>query len=87
MATLLTLHLRTPYKDDALDVIGSGTFGLIRKVCRRSDGRTFARKELNFERMSERDRKQIVAEVNILRNLAHDNVVKYEERYVDTENG
>lgn len=27
------------------------------------DNKVFARKELNFERMSERDRKQIVAEV------------------------
>ncbi|KOS15571.1 kinase-like protein [Malassezia pachydermatis] len=71
----------------ALDVIGSGTFGLIRKVRRKSDGILFARKELNFERMSERDRKHIVSEVNILRTLQHDNVVRYEERYVDTENG
>lgn len=73
--------------DEALDVIGSGTFGLIRKVRRKSDGRLFARKELNFERMNERDRKHIVSEVNILRTLQHDHVVRYEERYVDTENG
>lgn len=72
---------------EALDVIGNGTFGLIRKVRRKSDGMLFARKELNFERMNERDRKHIVSEVNILRTLQHDNVVRYEERYVDTENG
>lgn len=30
-----------------------------------SPGQIFARKELNFERMSERDRKQIVAEVYV----------------------
>lgn len=54
---------------------------------RKSDGRLFARKELNFERMNERDRKHIVSEVNILRTLQHDHVVRYEERYVDTENG
>lgn len=74
-------------EDEALDVIGSGTFGVIRKVKRKSDGQLFARKELNFERMNERDRKHIVSEVNILRTLHHDNVVRYEERYVDTENG
>lgn len=72
---------------EALDVIGNGTFGLIRKVRRKSDGMLFARKELNFERMNERDRKHIVSEVNILRTLQHGNVVRYEERYVDTENG
>lgn len=72
---------------EVLDVIGSGTFGMIRKVRRKSDGVLFARKELNFERMNERDRKHIVSEVNILRTLQHENVVRYEERYVDTENG
>ena len=55
-----------------------------------------ARKELNFEKMSERDRKQIVAEVsvcyrlnlgtaniydsNILKDLNHDNIVRYHDR-------
>lgn len=73
--------------DEPLDVIGRGTFGLIRKVRRHADGRIFARKELEFARMSERDRRQIVAEVNILRNLAHDNIVAYVERFVDAEAG
>ncbi|EKM54913.1 uncharacterized protein PHACADRAFT_147200 [Phanerochaete carnosa HHB-10118-sp] len=48
---------------EPLDIIGNGSFGIIRKVSRKADGVIFARKELNFERMSERDRKQIVAEV------------------------
>jgi NIMA (never in mitosis gene a)-related kinase len=71
---------------EPLDIIGSGTFGVIRRVKRLSDGKIFARKELKFERMSDRDRKQIVSEVNILRTLAHDNIVRYEERFVDREN-
>ena len=67
---------------EPLDVIGNGSFGIIRKVKRKSDGlvsrkpvttssrhgthprtQVFARKELYFERMSDRDKKQIVAEV------------------------
>jgi len=75
MSTLLDLY-------EPLDVIGNGSFGIIRKVKRKSDGlvskkltatpprrrthlriQIFARKELYFERMSERDKKQIVAEV------------------------
>ncbi|KAJ7815261.1 kinase-like domain-containing protein, partial [Mycena olivaceomarginata] len=67
----------------ALDVIGSGSFGIIRKVCRRSDGLIFALKELNFTRMSTKDRKQVVAEVNILKELQHRNIVRYHDRYVD----
>ncbi|KAJ7890575.1 kinase-like domain-containing protein [Mycena olivaceomarginata] len=65
---------------DALDVIGNGSFGIIRKVRRKSDGLIFARKELNFDRMNERDRKQIVAEVNILKDLHHDHIVRYHDR-------
>ncbi|MCO5566144.1 hypothetical protein L7F22_019820 [Adiantum nelumboides] len=72
---------------EALDIIGSGTFGVIRKVKRLTDGKIFARKELHFERMSDRDRKMIVSEVNILRTLTHQNIVRYEERFVDRENG
>ncbi len=74
---------------EPLDIVGNGSFGIIRKVRRKADGlvsvismamhrkacqwprgshyfggwQIFARKELNFERMTERDRKQIVAEV------------------------
>ncbi|KAF8153445.1 kinase-like domain-containing protein [Crassisporium funariophilum] len=72
---------------DSLDVIGNGSFGIIRKVRRKTDGLIFARKELNFERMSERDRKQIVSEVNILKDLHHDHIVRYHDRYVDRDAG
>ncbi|KAJ7066596.1 kinase-like protein [Mycena amicta] len=72
---------------DALDVIGNGSFGIIRKVRRKSDGKIFARKELNFERMTERDRKQIVSEVNILKDLDHTHIVRYHDRYVDRDAG
>jgi len=78
--------MTSPFLDnyEPLDVIGNGSFGIIRKVRRKTDGvvcaiggtfvfpgsrlfsQIFARKELNFERMSERDRKQIVAEVCVL---------------------
>ncbi|KAL4064194.1 kinase-like domain-containing protein [Scleroderma yunnanense] len=72
---------------EPLDIIGNGSFGIIRKVKRKTDGMIFARKELNFERMSERDRKQIVAEVNILKDLDHEHIVRYHDRYVDREAG
>ncbi|KAG6331959.1 hypothetical protein ID866_7130 [Astraeus odoratus] len=72
---------------EPLDIIGNGSFGIIRKVRRKMDGIIFARKELNFDRMSERDRKQIVAEVNILKDLDHEHIVRYHDRYVDREAG
>ncbi|KAL0946330.1 hypothetical protein HGRIS_012568 [Hohenbuehelia grisea] len=72
---------------EPLDIIGNGSFGIIRKVRRKTDGTILARKELKFEKMTERDRKQIVAEVNILKDLHHDNIVRYHDRYVDRDSG
>ncbi|TFK53842.1 Pkinase-domain-containing protein [Heliocybe sulcata] len=72
---------------ESLDIIGNGSFGIIRKVKRKSDGMVFARKELNFKKMSERDRKQIVAEVNILKDLQHEHIVRYHDRHIDHDRG
>ena len=37
-------------------------------------------KELDYGRMSEREKQQVVAEVNILRQLDHANIVKYYDK-------
>ncbi|GEM07962.1 G2-specific protein kinase [Rhodotorula toruloides] len=69
---------------EAGDVIGTGSFGIIRKVVRKADGQVMARKELNYGRMDERDLKQLTEEVNILEQLgSNDNIVRYYERFVD----
>ena len=96
---------------EPLETIGSGSFGVIRKVKRISDGRVkyqnsftadlkleliqptalipfkvLARKEIDYRKMSEKEKVQLVAEVNILRELRHQNIVRYYERFVDREN-
>ncbi|ORY87513.1 kinase-like domain-containing protein [Leucosporidium creatinivorum] len=72
---------------EAGDVIGTGSFGIIRKVKRRPDGMILARKELNYGRMDERDLRQLTEEVNILEQLgSNDNIVRYHERFVDKPN-
>ncbi|ORZ29748.1 kinase-like domain-containing protein, partial [Catenaria anguillulae PL171] len=68
-----------------LSVIGSGSFGRICKVRRLRDNQIMARKEIDYRRMKEKERRQLVQEVNILRELAHPNIVKYYSRYVDRE--
>ncbi|GAA5890408.1 hypothetical protein JCM8208_004860 [Rhodotorula glutinis] len=69
---------------EAGDCIGTGSFGIIRKVVRRHDGQVLARKELNYGRMDERDLKQLTEEVNILEKLGtNDHIVRYYERFVD----
>ncbi|KAI9137076.1 kinase-like domain-containing protein [Paraphysoderma sedebokerense] len=70
---------------EPLNVIGKGSFGMIRKVRRVSDGKILARKEIDYRRMSEKEKRQLVSEVNILRELKHPNIVRYYERVVDKE--
>lgn len=48
---------------EVLDVIGNGMFGVIKKVRNKVTGEILARKDLNFDKMTDKDRKQIVAEV------------------------
>ncbi|KAF9957473.1 G2-specific serine/threonine protein kinase [Mortierella alpina] len=71
---------------EALESIGSGSFGLIRKVRRKEDGKILARKEIDYRKMSTKEKEQLVAEVNILKDLKHPNIVEFLERVIDREN-
>jgi len=62
-----------------------GSFGVVSKVRRKSDGRTLVWKELNYGKMSEKEKQQVVSEVNILRELRHPNIVRYYDRIIDKE--
>ena len=56
---------------------------MVRKVRRNTDKRIFVSKEINFGRLSKREKQQLVTEVNVLRSLDHPNVVCYEDRIID----
>ena len=60
-----------------------GSFGLVRKIKRKTDGRVLVWKELNYGQMNEKERQQIVAEVNILWNLRHAHIVRYYNRIIE----
>ena len=40
-------------------------------------------KELSYGRMNEKEKQQIVAEVNILRDLQHPSIVQYHHHFID----
>lgn len=42
-------------------------------------------KELNYGKMSEREKQMLVSEVNILRELQHPNIVRYYDRVIDRD--
>jgi serine/threonine protein kinase len=68
---------------EIINHIGKGSFGLVSKVKRKSDNKILVWKELNYGKMSEREKKQLVLEVNILRELKHNNIVRYYDRIID----
>jgi serine/threonine protein kinase len=66
--------------------IGTGSFGSVTKVRRKSDGRILVWKEIKYGKMSEKEKQQLVTEVNILRELRHTSIVKYHDRILDKKN-
>jgi NIMA (never in mitosis gene a)-related kinase len=73
-------------KYDKIEDIGKGSFGTVAKIKRKSDGRYLVWKELNYGKMSEKEKQMLVSEVNILRDLRHTNIVKYYDRIIDKTN-
>ncbi|RSH91826.1 G2-specific serine/threonine protein kinase [Saitozyma podzolica] len=66
--------------------IGKGSFGVISKVQRVDDGKDFAMKQLDYSKMTDKDRKQILAEVAILDSLKHRNIVQLIQKIKDVKN-
>jgi hypothetical protein len=66
--------------------IGKGSFGVISKVQRIDDGKEFALKQLDYAKMTDKDRKQILAEVAILESLKHRNIVQLVQKIKDPKN-
>jgi len=63
--------------------IGSGSFGSVSLIRRKSDDKKLVWKELRYGQMNEKEKAQIVAEVNILRELRHPCIVRYYDRIID----
>ena len=65
---------------EILGTIGKGSFGSVKKIKRVSDGKILVWKELNYGKMTEREKSQLVSEVNIIRELRHPHIVRYYDR-------
>lgn len=70
---------------EKISEIGKGSFGAVSKIKRKADGKILVWKELNYGRMSDKEKQQLVSEVNILRELKHPNIVRYYDRIIDKE--
>ena len=71
---------------EKLEYINTGSFGKVCKIRRKSDNKILVWKELFYGNLSEKEKQQLVAEVNILRELRHPNIVRYYDRIIDKQN-
>lgn len=62
---------------EALEVIGKGSYGIVRKLRSKSTGEILVRKEIEYTSMNTLERNQLISELRILRELNHPNIVKY----------
>uniref|UniRef100_A0A146LN46 non-specific serine/threonine protein kinase n=1 Tax=Lygus hesperus TaxID=30085 RepID=A0A146LN46_LYGHE len=70
---------------DVLDVIGSGSFGTCFKVRHKVTSQLFVWKAIDYGKLSEESKKNLVSEVNLLSKLNHPNIVKYYDRILHKE--
>eukprot|EP00834_Sanchytrium_tribonematis_P005674 NODE_359_length_8799_cov_0.795172.p5 type:complete len:271 gc:universal NODE_359_length_8799_cov_0.795172:6183-6995(+) len=68
-------------------IIGTGSFAKIYKAQRKKDQRYFAIKEIYFRSLKKNEKKQIVNEVNIMRECQSAYLIRYIQREVNQENG
>jgi len=71
---------------EVLSVVGTGAYGAVLKVRRKADGRILVWKQINYGAMTEKQKQQLVTEVNVLRLLNSPNIVKYFDRVLDKTN-
>jgi len=68
---------------DVVCTIGSGSYGTCKKIKRKTDGKIRVWKELEYGSMTDEEKKLLVSEVNLLRELKHPNIVRYHDRIID----
>ncbi|XP_013067083.2 serine/threonine-protein kinase Nek2-like isoform X2 [Biomphalaria glabrata] len=66
-----------------ISTIGTGSYGTCKKICRKKDGKILVWKEMEYGSMTEAEKQMLVSEVNLLRELHHQHIVKYYDRIID----
>lgn len=69
-----------------LGAVGKGTFGSVERIRRLSDDRELVWKRMDYGKMGDKEKQQLVQEVNILQKLRHPNIVRYYDRIIDRPN-
>jgi len=70
---------------EKLEEIGKGSFGSVYLIKKKEDNKQYVWKELDYGKMSDREKQQVVSEINILKSLDHPNIVKYYDKIIDKD--
>lgn len=68
-------------------LLGKGSYGIVYRVKRLSDGGVYALKEADVRKMSPLERADAVNEIRLLASVKHPNVVRYHEAFLDGKAG
>ena len=63
-----------------------GSFGKVSLVKHKQSGKQMVWKKINYGQMKEKEKLQLINEVNILRELKHENIVRYHDKIIDRKN-
>lgn len=66
--------------------IGKGTFGQVSLVKHIPSSKQMVWKQINYGKLREKELNQLINEVNILRELKHENIVRCYDKIVDKKN-
>ena len=71
-----------PAKYTKLELLGAGSFGKAWLVKKKDCARKYVIKEIKVSGLSEKEKNQVLTEVEVLAKCRHLNVVKYKEAFV-----
>ncbi len=71
---------------EVVQSLGSGSYGSVSKIRHKQENKVLVWKEINFGKMNEKEKTQLVAEVNILRDLKNPFIVEFHDRILDKPN-
>lgn len=67
---------------EILEKLGEGSFSIVYKARRVSDGLIYALKKVRFISLKEKEKENSLTEVRVLASIHHPNIIAYKEAFV-----
>lgn len=66
-----------------LSKLGEGTYSIVYKAIRLSDGQVYALKIVKISMLKEKEKQNALNEVRILASINHENIISYKQAFFD----